>query len=179
MCKEQICRIAAAEGSVLLKNEGNLLPFKRGTKLAVFGRAQTFYYKSGTGSGGLVHINKEPCIIESLKENNDLILDKELIELQIGKEGKLTATIEPGVLPIISLASLPTALTSPFLTSTATTDGSRIIMPFVLTQTKVFAVPRSTPISLLKLNKFTIKISFKYSKDIYTYLIYYIIANKY
>lgn len=81
MCKEKICRIAAAEGSVLLKNEGNLLPFKSGTKLAVFGRAQTFYYKSGTGSGGLVHINKEPCIIESLKENNDLILDKDLIEI--------------------------------------------------------------------------------------------------
>lgn len=76
-----VCRKAAAEGSVLLKNENNLLPLKKGTKVAVFGRAQTFYYKSGTGSGGLVHIKKEPCIIKSLKENNDLVLDNELIEI--------------------------------------------------------------------------------------------------
>lgn len=74
-----LCRKVAAEGAVLLKNDGNVLPLKKGTRLAVFGRAQTFYYKSGTGSGGLVHIDKEPCIIESLMENDDLILDDALI----------------------------------------------------------------------------------------------------
>lgn len=73
-----LCRKTAAEGSVLLKNENNLLPLKKDTKIAVFGRVQTFYYKSGTGSGGLVHIEKEPCILTSLRENSDLIIDEEL-----------------------------------------------------------------------------------------------------
>ncbi len=45
-----LCRRLAAEGAVLLKNEGDVLPLSSGTRLAVFGRAQTFYYKSGTGS---------------------------------------------------------------------------------------------------------------------------------
>ncbi len=75
-----LCRKAAAEGAVMLKNDGQLLPLAKGTRLAVFGRAQTFYYKSGTGSGGLVHIDKEPCMIESLKENDDLVLDTALME---------------------------------------------------------------------------------------------------
>lgn len=76
-----LCRRAAAEGAVLLENKGNVLPFAKGTKLAVFGRAQTFYYKSGTGSGGLVHIEKEPILIESLYENDDLVIDATLCEL--------------------------------------------------------------------------------------------------
>ncbi|MBQ3094501.1 MAG: hypothetical protein IJC52_04940 [Clostridia bacterium] len=57
-----LCRKIAAEGAVLLKNEQDVLPFAHGTRVAVFGRAQTFYYKSGTGSGGLVHIDEEPCV---------------------------------------------------------------------------------------------------------------------
>ena len=73
-----LCRKTAAEGSVLLKNDNNLLPFEEKTKIAVFGRVQTFYYKSGTGSGGLVHIENEPCILTSLRENGDLIIDEEL-----------------------------------------------------------------------------------------------------
>ncbi len=73
-----LCRKLAAEGAVLLKNEQEALPLKAGTRLAVFGRAQTFYYKSGTGSGGLVHIDKEPCTIESLRENKDLVIDETL-----------------------------------------------------------------------------------------------------
>ncbi len=76
-----LCRRAAAEGTVLLENKNGLLPLAKGTKLAVFGRAQTFYYKSGTGSGGLVHIEKEPVIIESLRENSDLVLDETLMGL--------------------------------------------------------------------------------------------------
>ncbi|MBQ3068892.1 MAG: glycoside hydrolase family 3 protein [Clostridia bacterium] len=76
-----LCRRLAAEGAVLLKNEGDVLPLSSGTRLAVFGRAQTFYYKSGTGSGGLVHIDKEPCTIESLRDNRDLVIDETLAAL--------------------------------------------------------------------------------------------------
>ncbi len=70
-------RKVAAEGAILLKNEGGLLPFSSGCKLAVFGRTQTFYYKSGTGSGGLVHIEKEPCILTALRECKEILLDEE------------------------------------------------------------------------------------------------------
>lgn len=44
---------AVAEGIVLLEHDG-MLPLKRNEKVAVFGRAQFEYIKSGSGSGGLV-----------------------------------------------------------------------------------------------------------------------------
>ena len=48
-------RQAAAEGIVLLKNDREMLPLRDGERIALFGRAQFRYYKSGTGSGGLVN----------------------------------------------------------------------------------------------------------------------------
>ena len=58
------------------------------------------------------------------------------------------ATILPGVRPSMRLASSPTASTSLVPALTATTDGSRKTMPWSLTLIRVFAVPRSMPISL-------------------------------
>ena len=46
-----LARSAAAEGMVLLKNEGGLLPFGGGRRLALFGKAQADYVKGGGGSG--------------------------------------------------------------------------------------------------------------------------------
>ena len=46
-----LSRRAAAEGMVLLKNENETLPLKRGSRVAVFGKAQTDYVKGGGGSG--------------------------------------------------------------------------------------------------------------------------------
>ncbi|MBO4243008.1 MAG: glycoside hydrolase family 3 C-terminal domain-containing protein, partial [Clostridiales bacterium] len=63
----------AQEGSVLLKNDGNVLPLKKGSKAAVFGRMQFHYYKSGTGSGGMVNTGHVPTIEESLEKDPDLI----------------------------------------------------------------------------------------------------------
>ena len=51
-----LARQAAAEGAVLLKNDDQALPLKKET-ISVFGRIQFHYYKSGTGSGGLVNAN--------------------------------------------------------------------------------------------------------------------------
>ena len=45
-----LCRKLAAEGSVMLHNNG-VLPFGKGTRVALFGRTQETYVKSGTGSG--------------------------------------------------------------------------------------------------------------------------------
>ncbi len=46
-----LSRCAAAEGMVLLKNEKNVLPVKRGTRVALFGKAGADYVKGGGGSG--------------------------------------------------------------------------------------------------------------------------------
>ena len=46
-----LSRRAAAEGMVLLKNENETLPLKRGSRVAVFGKAQADYVKGGGGSG--------------------------------------------------------------------------------------------------------------------------------
>lgn len=51
--KQAICEEAVAEGFVLLENDGTL-PFMKSDRVAVFGRAQFEYIKSGSGSGGLV-----------------------------------------------------------------------------------------------------------------------------
>src|SRR6185437_6443509 len=53
------------------------------------------------------------------------------------------ATMFPGVRPTISLASLPTASTSPLVLLMATMDGSFTTTPLLLAKTSVFAVPRS------------------------------------
>ena len=66
-CEEHIAlsKQAAAEGIVLLKNDGGLLPFEHGTRLAVFGKAQIDYVKGGGGSGE-VHSAYVRNIYESL-----------------------------------------------------------------------------------------------------------------
>src|SRR4028119_617676 len=55
----------------------------------------------------------------------------------------LSATMLPGVRPSMRLALEPTATTCAVLLSMATTGGSESTMPWPLTNTSVFAVPRS------------------------------------
>lgn len=73
-----LARRTAAEGCVLLRNEGAVLPYPAGTKLAVFGRSQFNYYKSGTGSGGLVNTDHVPTITEALELSGGVQVDPEL-----------------------------------------------------------------------------------------------------
>ena len=47
----ELSRKAASEGMVLLKNENNALPLKKGEKIAFFGKATIEYIKGGGGSG--------------------------------------------------------------------------------------------------------------------------------
>ncbi len=68
----ELSRKAAREGSVLLKNEGSLLPFTKGTKVAVFGMAQVDYVKNGGGSGN-VECDYEINIYDGLKAKSDVI----------------------------------------------------------------------------------------------------------
>lgn len=60
-------RETVAEGIVLLENNG-ALPLKKDENLAVFGRIQEHYYKSGTGSGGMVNVDKVYNITDGLIE---------------------------------------------------------------------------------------------------------------
>ena len=46
-----LSRRAAAEGMVLLKNDNSVLPVKKGTRVALFGKAGADYVKGGGGSG--------------------------------------------------------------------------------------------------------------------------------
>lgn len=58
---------AVSGGVVMLKNDG-ALPLKKGGTAAVFGRIQLHYYKSGTGSGGMVNVSKVVGITDGLLE---------------------------------------------------------------------------------------------------------------
>ena len=59
-------REAVSEGIVMLKNEKETLPLKKGSKVAVFGRNQFSYYKSGTGSGGAVNTGNIVDVLKAL-----------------------------------------------------------------------------------------------------------------
>lgn len=74
-----LARQAAAEGCVLLKNENEALPLRKGDKVAVFGRIAFHYYKSGLGSGGLVNTKYVVGILDALKEEKDITLDENLL----------------------------------------------------------------------------------------------------
>lgn len=68
-------RQTAAEGCVLLRNEHQALPLERGCRVAIFGRAQMNYFKSGLGSGGLVNVRYVKGVWEALSEEADVMLD--------------------------------------------------------------------------------------------------------
>ena len=64
----ETARKAVASGQVLLKNDNEVLPIKKNSTVSIFGRAQMNYYKSGTGSGGLVNVNRVIGVLEAFKE---------------------------------------------------------------------------------------------------------------
>ncbi len=75
-----VARQAVAEGQVLLKNENQVLPLKEGTQVAVFGRIQFHYYKSGTGSGGMVNVNKVIGILDALQQSEKVTVNDTLLK---------------------------------------------------------------------------------------------------
>jgi regulator of protease activity HflC (stomatin/prohibitin superfamily) len=81
------------------------------------------------------------------------------------------ATIEPGVLPIICLASSPTAITLFVCVLIATTEGSFKIIPLPRSKTSVLAVPRSIPKWCVNINIFFPALVFS------KYYLYYHIKN--
>lgn len=66
----RLSREAACEGAVLLKNKGELLPFAKGQKVAIFGKAQIDYVKCGGGAGD-VTVSYVRNIYEGCKMKED------------------------------------------------------------------------------------------------------------
>ena len=68
----ELSKNAAKEGMVLLKNSGDILPFARGTKLALFGIA-TFDYVKGGGGSGDVTVSYTTNLYEGFKKLSDCV----------------------------------------------------------------------------------------------------------
>ncbi len=71
---------AVSEGIVMLKNENGTLPLKKSDRVSVFGRIQLHYYKSGTGSGGMVNVSHVVGITEGLM-NAGVDINRELYDI--------------------------------------------------------------------------------------------------
>ncbi len=76
-----VTRAAAAESCVLVKNDNNALPIKKGEEVAVFGRIAFDYYKSGLGSGGLVNTRYVVGILDALKGSSNVRVNQELLKI--------------------------------------------------------------------------------------------------
>ena len=72
-------RAAAAEGSVLLKNDGTL-PFKKNSTVSLFGRVQNDWFFTGYGSGGDVNKPYAVNLIEGLRNCESLKLNETLAD---------------------------------------------------------------------------------------------------
>lgn len=80
---EQYLKTAAqvvSEGIVMLKNDNDALPLNSDDEIALFGRIQLHYYKSGTGSGGMVNVSKITGIPDGLLENG-VSVNEELLDV--------------------------------------------------------------------------------------------------
>lgn len=85
----------AEEGSVLLKNDREALPICGGARVAVFGRMQKNYYKSGTGSGGMVNVKHVVSILEGLQASKEILLDEDLIKTY--EDWEAVNPVDPGL----------------------------------------------------------------------------------
>jgi beta-glucosidase len=77
----EFSREVAAQGAVLLKNEGHVLPIQKNEKVSVFGRVQINYYRSGTGSGGSVNVTHTTSLLEGLRHKKDIEINEQLAKI--------------------------------------------------------------------------------------------------
>ncbi len=99
-----LARKAGREGIVLLKNNRSVLPVKKGTRLALFGKGVFDYVKGGGGSGD-VTVSHVRNLYDGLKEREDspAIFEplarfyKEDVERQYGEGAVPGMTVEPEI----------------------------------------------------------------------------------
>ena len=75
----KVARKAAAEGMVLLKNEGQLLPLKEGSKVALYGVGASRTIKGGTGSGD-VNERETVSIYQGMKNAGFVVTTEDWIK---------------------------------------------------------------------------------------------------
>ena len=100
-CREHIAlsKNAAKEGMVLLKNDGGLLPFSKGTKLALFGMATLDYVKGGGGSGD-VTIEYDVDLYEGFRKLSYVEICEELMDFYRDYDHQISdSTFLPGQKP--------------------------------------------------------------------------------
>ena len=74
-----LARQIATEGIVLLKNEGNVLPLKENSEVALFGAGALKTVKGGTGSGN-VYARRTVNVLEGLEEAGFQITNRSWLE---------------------------------------------------------------------------------------------------
>ncbi|MCH5341823.1 MAG: glycoside hydrolase family 3 protein [Acetatifactor sp.] len=100
----QLSKEAAKEGMVLLKNQGQVLPLKKGSKVALFGKGTIDYVKGGGGSGD-VTVSYTRSLYDGFQELKDEVsVFEELAEFykenvkQQRADGRIPGmTVEPEV----------------------------------------------------------------------------------
>jgi beta-glucosidase len=75
-----LCREAAADGAVLLRNDG-ALPFAPRARVALFSRVQVDYFTVGYGSGGDVNAPYSWNLLDALRDAAVVDVDAELADL--------------------------------------------------------------------------------------------------
>ena len=73
-----LCRQIGAEGIVMLKNNGNVLPLDKSRTVSVFGRVQRDYFYVGYGSGGDVNAPYKISLMEGLRANANITVNENL-----------------------------------------------------------------------------------------------------
>lgn len=77
----EFSRKVAADGAVLLKNDHETLPLQNGESVSIFGRTQVNYYRSGTGSGGSVHVSYTTNLLGALREKQNIKVNEHLAKV--------------------------------------------------------------------------------------------------
>ena len=78
-----LCRESAADGAVLLRNDGTL-PLPEQSRVALFGRVQIDYFAVGYGSGGDVNAPYSWNLLDALRDGGRVAVDAELAEAYTG-----------------------------------------------------------------------------------------------
>ncbi|GGO04927.1 glycoside hydrolase family 3 C-terminal domain-containing protein [Saccharibacillus kuerlensis] len=75
---DEFSRKVAAQGAVLLQNDNQALPIRESENVAIFGRVQLNYYRSGTGSGGSVHVSHTTNLLDGMRSKPSVQVNEEL-----------------------------------------------------------------------------------------------------
>ena len=78
----ELLRSVAAQGAVLLKNDGTL-PLEKDSTVSLFGRVQNDWFFTGYGSGGDVNKPYAVNLIEGIRKCGDLKLNEKLAEIYL------------------------------------------------------------------------------------------------